>query len=44
MGLDKTIAENYADIAKEMKEMDVSGEELCDYLTWAHFNAQIIFI
>lgn len=22
-----------------MKEKDVSGEELCDYLTWAHFNA-----
>ena len=22
-----------------MKEKNVSGEELCDYLTWAHFNA-----
>lgn len=22
-----------------MQEMKVTGEELCDYLTWAHFNA-----
>ena len=37
--LDATIAKEYPDIAAEMKEKDVSGEELCDYLTWAHFNA-----
>jgi len=37
--LDKEIAKSYVDISKEMKEKEVSGEELCDYLTWAHFNA-----
>ena len=37
--LDATIAKEYPDIAAEMKEKDVTGEELCDYLTWAHFNA-----
>jgi len=37
--LDAEIAKNYADIASEMKEKDVKGEELCDYVTWAHFNA-----
>lgn len=37
--LDAAIAASYPDIAGEMKEKDVTGEELCDYLTWAHFNA-----
>ena len=37
--LDSQIATEYPDISSEMAEKDVSGEELCDYLTWAHFNA-----
>lgn len=37
--LDAAIAETYPDISQEMKDKNVTGEELCDYLTWAHFNA-----
>jgi len=37
--LDDTLASDYADIWSEMQAKDVSGVELCDYLTWAHYNA-----
>lgn len=33
------IASKYSDIATEMTDKDVSGKELCDYLTWAYMNA-----
>ena len=42
-GLDQTletvIATDYSDIWAEMQAKEVSGVELCDYLTWAHYNA-----
>ena len=38
-GLDSAIESNYADIWKQMQGIQVSGIELCDYLTWAHYNA-----
>lgn len=37
--LDVAIQTDFADIWKDMQDMQVSGVELCDYLTWAHFNA-----
>lgn len=33
------IAAEFSDIAAEMTDKDVSGKELCDYLTWAQLNA-----
>ena len=33
------LAETYFDLSQKMVEMDVSNEELCDYLTWAYMNA-----
>lgn len=38
-GLDSILADDFADIWSEMQEKDVSGVELCDYLTWAYYNA-----
>ena len=37
--LDSVLESDYADIWKDMQEMQVTGEELCDYLTWSHYNA-----
>ena len=39
MGLDYYLKANYNDIFMEMQEKDLVGTEVCDYLTWAHFNA-----
>ncbi len=37
--LDSVLENDFADIWKDMQEMKVTGEELCDYLTWSHYNA-----
>ena len=38
-GLDSALESTYPEIWKQMQDIEVSGIELCDYLTWAHYNA-----
>lgn len=37
--LDTTIATDFPQIYEKMSDNDVSGIEVCDYLTWARSNA-----
>lgn len=37
--LDIAVQESYPTIWAEMEAKDVTGTELCDYVTWSYFNA-----
>lgn len=37
--LDLAFSESYPEVWAEMSQKDVSGEEMCDYVSWAYFNA-----
>ena len=37
--LKTAISTDYPEIADDLKKAQVTSEQLCDYLTWAHFNA-----
>jgi len=37
--LDNMLKEFYGDIWAEMSDKNVTGTELCDYVTWSYYNA-----